>query len=319
MTMRWVKSTKERAFCGRQAICRTNYMAKGPICPECSAIVDEVNALHSIRSSIGGYGRKWRDDAPDSRAAFWTEGEADRIVFAAARRLPALLQATFWRRMYREDLYGCSRFERRLADKFAAATAAARRDISKLMDRYGVKRLFYDGHEEFYGLSDAPAWGGNARYGHLYEQLRRRRDFWQARGNHFWYRHWHLRYIAVSYLKERWPCSPSALRRAERYLRNLEDDRERDRIHAEAREERRQAEAEQHRRRLEMEISQEAKRLLAEIIPGLRVAKRARKAQAFEVLVQLLEKSDVDSKTKEAIGRLREFVEAERGASSSVH
>lgn len=42
-------------------------------------------------------------------------------------------------------------------------------------------------------------------------------------------------------------------------------------------------------------------------------------AQAFDVLVKLLEKSDVDEKTKEAIGRLREFIEGERPETGLVY
>jgi hypothetical protein len=234
--------------------------------------------------------------------------------------LPSLKRAAFWHRMYRRDLYRETDREMHLRGKLNRALERARPEIDALMKKHRVKSFFLGNMKNGECLGYVPSWK-DAPWGEQVKEgrLRRRWWFWE-KSNPEWAEMWRLKYTAVAHLREKsWPLSPAAIRRARNYLIAEHDRQERDRLIAEASAERRAEEEAQRQRRLELEIANKANGLLAELVPEIRVTKRMRKAQAFDVLVQLLEKSDVDPKTKEAIGRLRDSVEDERGAAGGLH
>lgn len=258
----------------------------------------------------------------DVKGRFVSQQDIAEHIADLVADLASVKRAAFWYRMYREDLYKSTLHCARLAKKLNAAQSVAWGEVRDLESDYGVYCIDRFLHRPtLRGLAYAPGWGGY----HLapadirVAQMTRRRNYWRQRGNTVWMEYWDLRWSALCFLREKWPLSPAALARTKRYLIAQDDQMARDKIENEAAAERREIEAKQQQRRAEQAITEKANALLVELVPEIRVTKRMRKAQAFDVLIQLMERSDVDPKTKEAIGRLRESVEGEHATSGGVH
>lgn len=230
---------------------------------------------------------------------------------AEINALASAERAVFWHRMYRHDLYDCTHLHDRVRKKMTAACEAAKKDVDGIMAWYGVETLFLGKIAE--ALGHVPFWKrvpskSEARK----ERLWRRYRYWSQRKNAERVKHIDLQITALVELQEQsWPLSPIALRRARAYQIAKDDQAKRDELIRQAICEREQRENIVRQRRVEQAIAEKAQALMVELMPEIKVTKRMRKAQAFDVLVRLLETSDVDEKTKQAIGKLRKAVEIE--------
>lgn len=259
-------------------------------------MVEEIRADHAGRGHI-----------------FFTKPEANRIFWRAAAQKHSVQRAMFWRRLYREDLYGRSLFERRIREKVYSLIWAAHEDMRRLAARYGV------GSGSYQSVLDTPRWGGYAASVSIEDVLKRRMEYWRRRGDARWEHYWSVRHDAVAYVRERWPLTPSALLRAERWRALQGAIKQQEQIEREARAERDLIERESENRRAQKLIRAEAENIVADLIPGFRSRRLMAKAKAFEVLIQRMEQSHVDPGTKEAIERLKRLVEGKRRTTSEVH
>ena len=248
----------------------------------------------------------------------WRRQDEARQVLDA---LPSIQRAAFWHDMYRHHLYRQTTLHDRLRQKLNKAQDDAFADVDRIMRQFGLDRLHFFGMKHGAGLANhVPFWKDvpNEHEARGY-RLQRRMFYWQGRGDQERADHYQLLRDSVVYLNERsWPLTDAALNRARRW-RAAETDRvAQQMIEAQAAQARREEIEAQEKRRIAAAIWTEANKMLGELMPGLRIARRAQKAQAYDVLVKLLEQADVDERTKEAIGRLRAVVEEERGTPRNV-
>lgn len=237
----------------------------------------------------------------------------------AVMALPSVARASYWWLLYREYLYKCTAHERRLNAKCRAAQEVAADEVDALQEeRFPNSGLWLEPNC-LAGLRQRPGWSSDGWQDDLRrKQAARRLRYWERVGDARWVRYWELRRTALAYLRASWPVSPANVTRAERWLAARDDEAAQDLLEAESRRERQAIEREQAARAHRREIKREAREMLAEILPGFSARRRMSKAHAFDTIIQLLESANVDARTKEAIGRLRQLVDGDSGAASGL-
>lgn len=270
---------------------------------------------------------------PIVRGIHLTEDERRRVCMKAIDGLDCMRWAHFWIRIYRDKLYRESGYGRAIERKMEARKSAANKQAWRLARMYGIDSISQ--HELEHGRVlewNTPSWrdvpyGAEARGLRAYARQRwwmfHQASFAHCREHNGryteiadrWHAHWKFINAAVRHLGlKSWPLSERDIARTKRYVQSNHENQEMDRIRAEVRREEEQAEAAAAEKRRKKEVKREAQEMVAEIVPGARSRRLMSKAHGFDALIKLLESSNVDDKTKDAIGRLRAAVEGERPA-----